>query len=148
MNTLSQIHSQTQNNSGKVFLGAFGNKETFSHQGNYEMIHIEERLFFLKTQNIIDELTQIMTFIKELENIGLKNTEILEQIHDILTKLRSGDRSYKYTKIVHVLTKYLSGIRNFSSSSSMKSIMFYKRLFESTLVAIIQELDSFEEEIY
>jgi len=33
------------------------------------MIHIEERLFFLKTQNIIDELTQIMTFIKELENI-------------------------------------------------------------------------------
>jgi len=112
------------------------------------MIHIEERLFFLKTQNIIDELTQIMTFIKELENIWLKNTEILEQIHDILTKLRSGDRSYKYTKIVHVLTKYLSGIRNFSSSSSMKSIMFYKRLFESTLVAIIQELDSFEEEIY
>lgn len=63
-------------------------------------------------------------------------------------KLRSEDKSYKYTKIVHVLTKYLSGIREFSSTTDMRGILFYKKLFESTLVAIIRELDSLEEEMY
>lgn len=61
-------------------------------------------------------------------------------------KLRSEDRNYKYTKIVHVLTKYLNGIREFSSSTNIRGIIFYKKLFESTLVAIIRELDSLEEE--
>jgi len=69
----------------------------------------------------------------------------LEQIQSILSKLRSGDRSYKYTRIVHVLTKYLSGIRDFTSSTHAHGVAFYKKLFESTLVAIMQELDSLEQ---
>jgi len=145
MNTSLEIHSQ--NDSSKTSSNISWSREIFSYRGNHGMILIEERLFCLKTQHIIDELTQIMTFIKELERFWFRNTEVLEQIHNILTKLRSWDRSYKYTKIVHVLTKYLSGVRNFSSTSNMKNVMFYKRLFESTLVAIIQELDSFERDV-
>lgn len=35
--------------------------------GNLRMDFVEERLFSLKAQDIADELTQIMMFIKELE---------------------------------------------------------------------------------
>lgn len=114
------------------------------YQKNYSMDFIEDRLFHLKVQEIIDEFTQIMIFVRELGKFWFENSEVLEQIQYILFKLRSGDRNYKYTKIVHVLTKYLSGIRMFSSTTNTKGVTFYKKLFESTLVAIMQELDSIE----
>lgn len=124
---------------------AHGEKKSLAYKPSYGINFIEERLFVLKVNEIIDELTQIMTFINELEKMWFENSEVLGQIRDILTKLRSWDRNFRYTKIVHVLTKYLSGIRGFSSTISGKGILFYKRLFESTLVAIMQELDSPEE---
>ncbi len=117
-------------------------------QDTYAMSLAEERLFHIKTLEIIDELTQIVRFIKELERFWVENSEVLLQIRDILSRLRSNDRNYKYTRIVHVLTKYLSGIRNISSLVQVKSVLFYKRLFESTLVAIIREIDCLEEDIY
>ena len=38
-----------------------------SFQNITQVNFVEDRLFYLKTQEIIDELTQIMVFIKELE---------------------------------------------------------------------------------
>ena len=108
----------------------------------------EERLFRVKTLEIIDELTQIMGFVKELEKYWIENSEVLDQIQEILSRLRSEDRNYKYTRIVHVLMRYLSSIRNLSSMIQTKDIIFYKRLFESALVAIMRELDHLEENVY
>lgn len=119
-------------------------EDQLSYQTNYLFGLVEERLFYIKIQEIVDEFMQITQFIKKLEEYWFENSETLSQIDEIIAKLRSGDRTYKYTKIVHVLTKYLNGIRDFSTNSDTKSILFYKKLFESTLVAIIQELDSIE----
>lgn len=38
-----------------------------SYQNNHGICFMEERLFYLKAQTIIDELIQIMMFIKQLE---------------------------------------------------------------------------------
>lgn len=40
---------------------------SYQHLNNSGMNFMEERLFSLKIQEIIEELTQIMMFIKELE---------------------------------------------------------------------------------
>lgn len=118
---------------------------TKKSQNNYDIKLVEERLFYVKVQEIIDELIQITTFVKELGKLWFENSELLNQINTILSRLRSGDRNYKYTKIVHVLTKYLGGVRDFAATTNIKGVIFYKKLFESTLVAIIQELDDLDE---
>lgn len=115
--------------------------ENVSRGSNYIIYPMEDRLFCLKIEEIMAELTQIMSFMQELESLWFTDRKTLSQIHAILKKLRSGDRTYKYTEIVHILTKYLSGMRNFASTIHIKNILSYKKLFESTLVAIIREID-------
>ncbi len=46
----------------------------------YNARSIEERLLVLKTREIIDELTQIMMFVKKIEEFGFDNSETLKQI--------------------------------------------------------------------
>lgn len=145
-----QIVSQTGFIRSSLYLPASQektNRISSFYQKGYEVIHAEERLFHIKTQEILQDLTQIMSFIVALERLGFKNPEVVQNIHEIIRRLQSGEKDYKYTKIVHILTKYLSGIRNLSSTMDIEGVVFYKKLFESTLVAIIRELDYLEMEV-
>lgn len=112
------------------------------YQTGYGLYSTEDRLFFLKIQETVDELIQIVNFTQELKRFWLENRKVLRQIHAILIKFQSGGRD-KHTKIVHVIEKYLNGIRNFLSNTRM-SIVSYKKLFESALIAITKEVDSLE----
>ena len=115
-----------------------------SYQSDHVIFSIEDRLLSLKTQEITDELKQIIIFIKALEELWLESQKTLENINIILSKLHSRDRDYGYTDIIHVLAKYLSGVREFSSNRSLESIVHYKKLFETTLVAMMEEIENIE----
>lgn len=121
-------------------------KENISYQSDYGIFSIEDRLLSLKIQEITDELKQIIIFINALEELWLESKNTLKQINIILTRLQSSNHDYRYTNIVHVLAKYLSGIREFSSTRTLESIVHYKKLFETTLVAIMKEIANIEKD--
>ena len=77
-----------------------------------------------------------------IKKIGIHN-----QIDVILQLLESDQTSSEYFRKVNILSKYLSGIRNFLDTTNSKSILFYKTLFESTLSAITQDLLSLQAKV-
>ena len=103
---------------------------------------MNDHLLYSKTQNVIDELNHIITFINELERHGIRKSKVYNQIGLILQILESDTLSPEHIRTVNILTKYLSGIKDFLSMNKAKGVLFYKRLFESTLVAIMQDLYS------
>ncbi len=137
---------QNKNLIGRFSIARRGNQQK-SSQATIRVGLMQERLFFLKTREIIDELTQIMISIKKLEVFGFDSTKELQQIHMIQSKLRSVDRNYKYTKVVHIITKYLKGMKKISLTTNTRGVFFYKKLFESTLIAITRELGYLEEDV-
>lgn len=116
------------------------------HTFIYRMISLEERIFFLHAWEIIDEFDQIIIFIKKIEQFGFDNSETLGKILFIQSELRSIRGNYKYCKIISILEKYLNGIKNFTVTTNMNSVFFYKKLFESILVAVARELHYLNEE--
>ena len=68
---------------------------------------MEERLFCLRTQGIVDHLLRIALFIGELKKYGFKDSGVLERIGESIVRLRSGDMGYPYSETVRSLTKYL-----------------------------------------
>ena len=115
-----------------------------SLERNYRMYSTNDYFLYFKTQSIMKEFIQIITFINELERCWLKKIGIHNQIDVILQILESNETSSEYLGKVNILSKYLSGIRNFLDTTNTKSIVFYKKLFESTLFAITQDLHSLQ----
>lgn len=137
----SQMHRKNMNNPLKCI-------PWDTNYDFYNLSSTEERQFFLKTREIIDELTQIMIFVQKIEEFGCNNSTILKQIQSIQMRLRCIDQDYKYAQIIHILTKYLGSIRRYSITIYINSVPFYKQLFEWTFLAITRELDYLEEDIY
>ena len=104
-----------------------------------------ERLLYIRIQSIVDELTQIGSFISEFERLWLQHSKVLDQIDMIINSLRSRERAQISLQKIRVVTKYLNGMQSYSSSQGTKNIILYKKLIESTLVAILREISHLED---
>ena len=109
---------------------------------------IKDRWLYVKTQEVISDLTQILIFTKKIERSWTEHLEVCDQVSDLLTKLQSEKRDSRYMQIVQVITKYLEGIRRFISQKEIKWVLSYRAIFESTIIAIRRELDYIEKEAY
>lgn len=113
---------------------------------NYTLEYIKDRNICLRTREIIDEISQIMMFVKKTEELGFDNSNIEMQINFIQARLRTVNTDSKSIEIISIMNKYLTGIKNFSLDSNLQGIFFYKQLFEGTISAIVRELTILERE--
>ncbi len=109
---------------------------------------IKDRWLYVKTQEVISDLTQILIFTKKIERSWTEHLEVCDQVSDLLTKLQWEKRDRRYMQVVQVITKYLEGIRKFISRKEIKGVLSYRAIFESTIIAIRRELDYIEKEAY
>ncbi len=116
-----------------------------SSQFETQVHHIDERLFHIHTRDIVTELTQITIFFREFDSVWFESSKALKHIYEILTRLRFGYDDHEYMKVVQVVTKYLNGMRKFLWTTQINETLLYKRIFESTLLAIMFELNASEE---
>ena len=87
--------------------------KNFSYQSNPSIGVIRDRWLYLKTQEIVSDLTQILIFTKKIEKSGTQHLEVCDQVRDLLSQLQQRKRDSRYMQIVQVITKYLTSIRNF-----------------------------------
>lgn len=118
---------------------------SISFQYNSQVQLIDERLFHIHTRDIVTELTQITIFFREFDSVSFDTSKSLKHIYEILTRLRFGYENHEYMKVVQIVTKYLNGMRKFLWNVQLNNAMLYKKIFESTLMAIMFELNSSEE---
>jgi hypothetical protein len=62
--------------------------KNFSHQSEYGINFIRDRWLYLKTQEIISDLTQILIFTKKIEKSGTEHLEVCDQVSDLLSQLQ------------------------------------------------------------
>ena len=108
----------------------------------YGIKNAENRLLFIKTQELINEFTQVLIFFEELEKYWQGDTEILQKIQRLHSRLCVPEKTDEYMRIVNLLSRYLREIWNFASITENKSVIFYKKIFESALISITNELDT------
>ncbi|MBX9809834.1 hypothetical protein K2X92_05580 [Candidatus Gracilibacteria bacterium] len=134
----------------KHFKGRFSilhrNEMKVIDNSNYTLEYIKDRNICLRTREIIDEISQIMMFVKKTEELGFDNSNIEMQINFIQARLRTVNTDSKSIEIISIMNKYLTGIKNFSLDSNLQGIFFYKQLFEGTISAIVRELTILERE--
>lgn len=116
-----------------------------SYSGENRINLIKDRWLYIKSQEVISDLTQILIFTKKLEKAWAEHLEVCDQVSDLLSKLQWEKRDSKYIQVVQVITKYLDGIRNFVENTRIRWALSYKKLFESTIIAIRRDLDHLEE---
>ena len=115
-----------------------------SYSGENRINLIKDRWLYIKTQEVISDLTQILIFTKKLEKSWTEHLEVCDHLSDLLSKLQWEKRDSRYMQIVQVITKYLDGIRNFVENTDIRWALSYKTLFESTIIAIRRDLDHLE----
>ncbi len=102
---------------------AFSEKITkLANHDTYGLSCMEERLFFIKTQELINEFTYILLFFEELEKNGIGNSEILEDIRHIHSELCASGKNDRHVKIVNVLSRYLRDVWHISNKEKNKGI--------------------------
>lgn len=107
---------------------------------NYRTPYMRDCIFFLRIQSIINELISIRTFFGKLSRLGFPNPQMIEQVTNIINKLRSKDQIYTSRVHIDMFSRYLMGMRECTAHTDIKGVFFYKILFESTLTAIVQEI--------
>lgn len=144
--TMSKSIKKSQRNIAREVTSSNSRKwKNFSYQSEHGINFIRDRWLYIKTQEIVSDLTQILIFTKKLEKSGAEHLEVCDQLSDLLSQLQQGKRDNRYMQIVQVITKYLDSIRNFVENTDIHWALSYKALFESTIIAIRRELDHLEE---
>lgn len=123
--------------------GGFLKEKTFLENSMSVNDAIIYRWDDIKTREAITGLTQILQFV-EKTNTVVSRPFTYSKIEDILVRLRWKWRSYTCQRIIGVIRKYLLGIQRFLSKKWTQEIDFYKHLFDSTLIAIVREVESIE----
>ncbi|MBC7503416.1 hypothetical protein H7169_00390 [Candidatus Gracilibacteria bacterium] len=137
---VTPINEIDKKNSRSRISSATREWKNFSYQSDHGINLIKDRWLYLKTQEIVNDLTQIKMLTSKSKKSGPKKMKVCNQIDKILTLLRSRDRDSKYIEIVDVINKYLNGIRRYFSNIDMRSFFGYNILFESTMIAITREV--------
>lgn len=123
--------------------------QNFSYQSEHGTNFIKDRWLYIKTREIVSDLQEILRFAKKMEKTEDKHLVICDQVNGLLSKLEWGKRDNQYMKIVQVITKYLDGIRNFvmNNNIEIRWAVSYRVLFESTMIAIVREVDCLEQQV-
>lgn len=114
------IKATDKKNSRSRISSATREWKNFSYQSDHGINLIKDRWLYLKTQEIINDLTQIKILTSKSKKSGPKKIKVCNQIDTILDLLRSRHRDGKYMEIVDVITKYLNGIRRYLSNIDMR----------------------------
>ena len=146
---MSKSTKQSQRNIAREVTSSSTRKwKIFAYPSESRINLIKDRWLYIKTQEVINDLTQILIFTKKLEKSWTEHLEVCDQVSDLLSKLQWENRDSRYMKVVQVITKYLEGIRKFISRKEIKGVLSYRAIFESTIIAIRRELDYIEKEAY
>lgn len=115
--------------------------KNFSYPGDHGMNSVTDRWLHIKTREIVNDLTQILIFIRKLERFWFNHLEAWDQVRRLLLLLRWDTTEWQYMEIVQVIAKYLNGIRDFTSNQHIRWALSYKVLFEFTVAAMIREIE-------
>ena len=116
----TSIKATDKKNSRSRILSVTREWKNFSYQSDHGINLIKDRWLYLKTQEIVNDLTQIKILTSKSKKAGPKKIKVCNQIDTILDLLRSRHRDNKYMEIVDVITKYLNGIRRYLSNIDMR----------------------------
>ncbi len=120
----------------------FGERVTLENTEN-ETDGIEKRWHDLKTGDAVHGLTLILSFAEKTKGVVIYPITH-SKIAEILSKLRWKEGDNTYIQVIRIVWKYLWGIRRFLSKIGNREIFFYRNLFESTMVAIVREVEAIE----
>ncbi len=101
-------------------------------------IHI--RWQHLKIHETMDDMRNILFFMGEWMSFSFKRSEIYYKFCILLHKLKWDTFDIFNVKILQIIQKYLKGIQKFLSETSKQGLQFYRKLFESTIIAIVREV--------
>lgn len=144
---MSKIENTIQEKSRKIISSVKLEWKKFTPYNNYGVATIKDRWLYLKTQDIVNDLLQIHFFTKKSKITELKKIKVCSQIDKVISILESKKKHSKYMEIVHIITKYLNGIRRYLSNIDMKLFFWYPILFESTMIAITREVNILEDSL-
>ena len=105
---------------------------------------LQKRWFSLKANETLDGLSQIVLFTKKTQKSLSENRKVFFQIEGIILKLRWGIFDEGGRRVVEVIRKYLKWVKKFLSKIDIQGMDFYNTLFASTLIAIVQEVDTIQ----
>lgn len=107
--------------------------------------HIIKRWNHLKKEEVLSDMDQILRFSEPSKVPFLKRNSVYREMELLLFKLQ-GRKWWKfYSRVIMIIEKYLKWIKRFLSGSEIREIRFYTKLFEWTMIAIIEEVKTLEE---
>lgn len=107
--------------------------------------HIIKRWNHLKKEEVLSDMDQILRFSEPSKVPFLKRNSVYREMELLLFKLQ-GRKWWKfYSRVITIIEKYLKWIKRFLSGSEIREIRFYTKLFEWTMIAIIEEVKTLEE---
>ena len=104
---------------------------------------MEEKLYQMKIQMIIEELGRILTHLPELEKFWLIKNHIVNQIKNILSRLRFWNRDHSYKQTVNILARNLIYFTFPAQPETPQEMLAYKISCETAFAAIDKEIDLF-----
>ncbi len=110
----------------------------------YEIQFIENRWIYVKTHEIVNDLTDMLVVIRESERFWRIDWGVYNSTGNLIGKLQGGYGESMLTEVVHIINKYLLWVRKFLSNAPRQQLAFYKNLFESALTAIVREVQNLE----
>ena len=131
---------QRKNNYKKRFYHPKQEKRNHITTAVHPYISIEERFLLIKIRHIIDELSQMLMCIEKMEWLAWETIYIQEQIQYIQEFLRSMQDALLNKEIIHTIWRYLDDMKILVIESTALDIWFYKKLFESVVIAISRDL--------
>ncbi len=93
-------------------------------------------------------MDQILRFSQQSEFSPPKSNSIYIEMRILLFELQEKKWWRFYSRVITIIEKYLQGIKKFLSGLEIQEIQeihFYKKLFEWTMIAIIEEVKTWEE---
>lgn len=106
--------------------------------------NIENRWMLLKIEEVIADLHDIRIFAQMIEEKALINMKRCGQLVDwVLGKVEQAKESANI-EVIEITMKYLNGMKRFLASIKKESLLFYKELLESTIIAMVREIHSLE----
>lgn len=110
--------------------------------------YISKRWNHLKKEEALSDMDQILRFSQRSEFSPPKSNSIYIEMRILLFELQEKKWWRFYSRVITIIEKYLQGIKKFLSGLEIQEIQeihFYKKLFEWTMIAIIEEVKTWEE---
>lgn len=94
----------------------------------------------VKKEEVLGNMDQILELSRQSEVFFEKNNSIYKKMEHLLFTLREWRWRKWYWRAIGIIAKYLQWIERFLAGWKAREIDFYKKLFEGTMIAILEEV--------